>query len=88
MFFLYTCTDEDKSTDGDSLGNSLYASQGAIPKASPRKRNEISSKFGRKMVTKGAHKHNLEHSFQKKATDMIESWTWGNQPGMSLAHVL
>ena len=68
------------------MGNSLYASQGAIPKASPRKRNEISSRFGRKMATKGAHKHEVEHSFQKKATDMIESWTWGNQPGMFHAH--
>ena len=68
------------------MGNSLYASQGAIPKASPRKRNEISSRFGRKIASKAAHKHDQEHSFQKKATDMIESWTWGNQPGMSHAN--
>ena len=68
------------------MGNSLYASQGAIPKASPRKRNEISSRFGRKIASEAAHKHDQEHSFQKKATDMIESWTWGNQPGMSHAN--
>ena len=63
------------------MGNSLYASQGAIPKASPRKRNEISSRFGRKAATNSVHKHDPEHPSQKKATDMIEAWTWGNQPG-------
>ena len=34
--------DDDKSTDGDSIRNSLYTSQGAIRKANPRKQNDIS----------------------------------------------
>ena len=64
------------------MGNSLYASQGAIPKVSPRKGNKFSSRFGRKVtVTNGVHKEDEERDFPKKATDMIEAWTWGNQPG-------
>ena len=63
------------------MRNSLYTSQGAIPKANPRKRNDISSRFGGRVFTDGVYKNDKENSVQKKATDMIEAWTWGNQPG-------
>jgi hypothetical protein len=59
----------------------LYASQGAIPKAAHRKRNEISSRFGKRSATEGVIKEEQESHIPKKATDIIDSWTWGNQPG-------
>ena len=79
--FYCNFTDDDKSTDGDSIRNSLYTSQGAIPKANLRQRNDISSRFGGRVFTDGVYKTDKEHSVQMKATDMIEAWTWGNQPG-------
>ena len=80
-YFYHNFADDDKSTDGDSMRNSLYTSQGAIPKAYPRKRNDIPSRFGGRVFADGVYKNDKEHSVQKKATDMIEAWTWGNQPG-------
>ena len=78
---LYYIKDDDRSTDGDSVGNSLYFSQGAIPKPCPRKQSDISSGFVKKVVGDATHKVNLEQHVPRKAKDIIESWTWGNQPG-------
>ena len=63
------------------MGNSLYTAQGAIPKAGSRKRNDVSSRFDKRLGRDGHHKPDHEQPVPKKATDIIESWTWGNQPG-------
>ena len=60
----------------------MYTSQGAIPKTGHRKRNEISSRFGKNSAAEGVTKAEEESHFHKKATDIIDSWTWGNQPGV------
>ena len=63
----------------------MYASQGVNPKPSPRRRTEIKSRItGRnadKLITNSSHKSDIQQHVRKEAADIIETWTWGNQPG-------
>ena len=73
--FIIFLIDDERSTDGDSLRNSLYGSHVEAPRFRSRKFCEKKTSYD------GDPIQSRKTPQTRKATEIIDSWTWGNQPG-------
>ena len=73
--FIIFLIDDERSTDGDSLRNSLYASHGETPRFRSRKFCDKKTSYDDDPI------QSLKTPQTRKATEIIDCWTWGNQPG-------